>query len=63
MKTVTFKFNGDQVEVETSGFTGGECYKETADVKAALGLTDVEEADKREAFTHADARQEVHRGR
>jgi DNA topoisomerase IB len=64
MKTITVTFNGEAVTIETSGFTGSSCKVETADLKAALGLTDVEETPTREAFATIDAREkEVRRGR
>lgn len=64
MKTITVTFNGEAVTIETSGFTGSSCKTETADLKAALGLTDVEETPTREALAQTtESRQEVRRGR
>jgi hypothetical protein len=63
MKTVTITFNGEAVTIETAGFTGSACKAETADLKDALGLTDVDETPTREMFTTVETKQEVRRGR
>jgi hypothetical protein len=63
MKTIIVTFNGSDTKIETCGFTGSECLKETLDLKRELGLTDVEETPTRESYARTDTRQEVRRGR
>ena len=63
MKTVTITFNGEAVTIHTEGFTGSACKVETADLKDALGMTDVDETPTREMFTTQTTKQEVRHGR
>jgi hypothetical protein len=37
MKKITVTIKGGEAQVATEGFTGGECLKETAGLKKALG--------------------------
>lgn len=39
MEKIVMTFDGDNVTIETSGFKGGACLKETADLEKALGVT------------------------
>lgn len=63
MKTIIVTFNGSDTTIQTSGFTGTECLKETLDLKRELGLTDLAETPTRESYARTDTRQEVQRGR
>jgi len=63
METVTITFTGDQVQITTAGFTGSACKLATKELKEALGLTDIEEVDTREAYARTQQAQEVRRGR
>ena len=63
MKTVIVTFDGTYTTIETTGFSGSECQKDTADLKRELGLTELVETPTREAYARTDTKQEVRRGR
>lgn len=62
MKQIIVTFDNGQSTIETKGFTGGDCVKETLDLKKALGVVKSEKKTP-EFFQTATAAQKARHGR
>ena len=60
MKQIIVTFDNGKTTIETKGFTGGACLKETADLKAALGQTTSERKTPEYFATQTTAQQAKH---